>query len=165
MHAVSRSFATLAAVAALGLPAIVVAQDDAFDRTPVKCLPVSNIDRTDVLDDNTIVFFMRGRKIYRNYLPKRCPGLERNDRFSYQTTSNRLCDIDTVTVLEQWGGRLSSGFTCPLGEFHPITREEFDELKAIQEDGGQRNDAISAEPVELPADAADPAAGAPPDEE
>ena len=158
MLAVSRSCATLTALAAALLPAVAGSQasqdvNDTFDRTPTECIAVSAIDRTDVIDDNTIIFFMRGKKIYRNYLPKRCPGLERHDRFAYQSNGNRLCDIDTVTVLEQWGARLSSGFTCPLGMFHPITQEDVDELKLVQQEGGRNRDAIETEPVELPPEA------------
>jgi len=145
-------FALLAAF----LPSASGAQDeDTFDRTPVDCVVVSSIDRTDVIDDQTILFYMRGNKIYRNYLPRKCPGLERNDRFSYQVTGGRLCDIDTVTVLEQWGSRLSSGFTCPLGEFHPIPLEEVEELELDSEGNRVNPNAVEVEAVELPDDAAE----------
>lgn len=148
MPAVERSLVTLAAWAGALLPAY--AQDGVLDRTPVECISVSRIDQTEILDDNTILFYMRGDEIYRNHLPRRCPGLERNERFSYRTSTSRLCDIDTVTVLEQWGARLQSGFTCALGMFHPITAEEAEELELIKKEGGRARDAIEAEPVELP---------------
>lgn len=131
-----------------GGPAL--AQDDApFDRTPTSCLSLSRVDRTRVLDDQTILFFLRGKAVYRNYLPQRCPGLAQNDRFSYESTGGRLCSVDTVTVLEQWAGRLESGFTCRLGEFHPISPEEIEELEALL-DGRKRREAVEATPVELP---------------
>jgi hypothetical protein len=151
----SRYAELTAAIAALS-PALGLAQEDDFDRTPTDCVITTNIDKTEVLDDSTILFHMRGNRIYRNSLPRRCPNLERNDRFSYRTTSNRLCDIDTITVLEQWGGSLQRGFTCSLGAFHPITAEEVEELERIKEQGGGR-DAIEAEPVELPPDEAEDA--------
>lgn len=147
-----RACATLTAFVAVSATAL--AQDDGtLDRTPADCVVVSNIDKTEVIDDYTILFFMRGNQIYRNQLPRRCPTLAREDRFSYRTTSNRLCDIDTVTVLEQRGLRLEAGFTCGLGPFHPITAEEVAELKRIQEQGSSR-DAIEVEAVELPAETA-----------
>jgi Family of unknown function (DUF6491) len=134
-------------------------EEDTFDRTPVDCISVTSIDRTDVIDDQTILFFMRGKKIYRNYLPRKCPGLQRQDRFAYETKSNRLCDIDTVTVLEQWGTRLNAGFTCPLGAFHPISPEEVEELAALAEGGAST---VDVESVELPDEESDetPASGA-----
>ena len=59
------------------------------------------------------------------------------------------------------GSRLQPGFTCPLGEFHPIAIEEVEELKELQEEGRQR-DAMKVEPAELPEDeAAEPAEAAP----
>lgn len=155
---------THAVYAALLAPSVLIAQDEEpFDRTPVECVTTVSIDRTDIIDDQTIIFFMRGKRIFRNYLPRKCPGLAREDRFSYQTTNSRLCDIDTITVLEQFGSRLQPGFTCALGEFHPIAIEEVEALKELQEEGRQR-DAIEVEPAELPEDeAAEPAEAAPED--
>lgn len=138
---------------AVALPSFSNAQDeDVFDRTPVDCISVSAIDRTDVIDDRTILFHMRGKKIYRNYLPRRCPGLDRHERFAYEVTSNRLCDIDTVTVLEQWGSRLSRGFTCGLGAFHPIPEEEVEELELDKRGNRANPNAIDVEEAELPED-------------
>jgi hypothetical protein len=122
---------------------------DAFDRTPEDCVSTPNIDRTHAIDDQTILFFMRGKKVYRNYLPRKCPNLERQNRIMYKTHGARLCDVDTITVLEQWGARLTPGFTCPLGPFHPITQEEVEDLMRKPEDV---RDAIEPEVVEQPAD-------------
>lgn len=118
-----------------------------FDRTPQSCITVSRIDRTEVIDDRTVIFHMRGRDAYRNYLPRRCPNLARNNRFMYEVRGSQLCDIDTITVLEQFGTRLDRGFTCQLGEFHPITAEDIEELKRVVEGGG---DGVESQAVELP---------------
>jgi hypothetical protein len=144
----------------------VVAQDDEpLDRTPQDCLSLASVDSTRALDDQTILFYMRGGRAYRNYLPRKCPGLERENRFMYESRGGRLCSIDTVTVLEQWGGRLERGQTCGLGEFHPLSREETEELENLADladgdtgRGWRRNrnaerpsrDAIEAQPAELP---------------
>jgi hypothetical protein len=140
--------ATLAASAAS-------AQDgeESFDRTPRKCISTSRIRNTDIIDDQTIVFHLRGnREIYRSYLARTCPGLERNDRFSYRTTSGQLCDVDTITVLEQFGTRFNPSFTCRLGEFVPITPEEAEQLALDNEDAIVSRKAITSEAVELPAE-------------
>jgi hypothetical protein len=150
----------LAAAVSSGPVTVAAQEEDTFDRTPVDCLTLSSVDRTRVLDDQTILFYMRNGKIYRNYMPRKCPGLERHDRFMYEAVSNRLCDIDSITVLEQWGGGLQRGFTCPLGPFHPISEDEIEDLEAAIEEQEEdaprrrRRDAIEAEPVELPEDAA-----------
>jgi hypothetical protein len=140
------------------------ADDDAtFDRTPRDCVITQSIARTEVLDDQTIIFYMRGKNIaYRNYLPKKCPGLKRWDRFGYQVTAGRLCNIDLITVLENsiFGVGLDKGFTCRLGDFHPLSPEDIASLK-IEKEGGPRPDSVKAKPAEVPP-AASSDSGAPP---
>lgn len=126
------------------------AQDDgAFDRTPQDCVVVSAIDQTEALDDQNIIFRMRGDKVYRNHLPRKCPGLERENRFMYETRGGRLCSIDTITVLEQFGVSLQRGFTCRLGEFVPLSPDEIEDLDFREEEDTPRRGVIRAEPVEL----------------
>jgi hypothetical protein len=135
------------------------AADAAFDRTPRDCVTITDIRQTRAVDDRTILFYMRGRdRIYRNYLPRECPGLMREDRISYKTSTSRLCDVDLITVLEQLGGGLRPGFTCPLGEFTPITKEEAEDLLTAKEDLGRKRRAIKSKPAELPPSEAAPEA-------
>src|SRR6185295_6259259 len=146
-------------VSALALPWLVAgssasrADDDAtFNRTPRDCVITQSIARTDILDDQTIIFYMRGKNIaYRNYLPKKCPGLKRWERFSYQVTAGRLCNIDLITVLENstFGPGFDRGFTCRLGDFHPLSPEDIASLR-IEKEGGPRPDAVKTKPAEVP---------------
>jgi hypothetical protein len=157
-------------VSALALPWLLAgstatyADDDAtFNRTPRDCVITQSIARTDILDDQTIIFYMRGKNIaYRNYLPKKCPGLKRWDRFGYHVTAGRLCSIDLITVLENSivGVGFDQGFTCRLGDFHPLSPEDIESLK-IEKEGGPRPDAVKTKPVEVPP-AANSDSGAPP---
>jgi hypothetical protein len=122
-----------------------------FDRTPHDCVTVTDIRKTLAVDDRTLLFYMRGNnRIYRNYLPRQCPGLERENRIGYSTSTSRLCDVDLVTVLEHFGTGLRPGFTCPLGDFIPITREEAEDLVAAKQDLGNKRRAIKSKPAELP---------------
>lgn len=144
---------TVAGVAAGMLPMLyastALGQDDGvFDRTPQDCVIVSRIDQTDAVDDQNIIFRMRGKQVFRNHLPRRCPGLERENRISYRTTNGRLCSIDTITVLEQWGVGFRDGFTCRLGEFVPLSPAEIEELDA-REDGRAGQSAIETSEVEI----------------
>jgi hypothetical protein len=135
------------------------AQDDgAFDRTPQDCVIVSSIDETEAIDDQNIIFRMRGNKVYRNHLPRKCPGLERENRFMYETRGGRLCSIDTITVLEQFGVGLQRGFTCRLGEFVPLSPDEVEDLDFRETGETPGRDAIRAEPVELDEAASEPTA-------
>ncbi len=148
----------IAAAALYALP--VSAQNDAasddsarFDRTPRDCILASRIDRTEVIDDNTIIFHMRSRgEAYVNYLPQRCPNLGREKRFTYERRTANLCDDTTITVLELTG--FGPGFTCRLGEFNPITEAEIAEIRSVAGQRG-RGEAVDVEQVELPDDADD----------
>jgi hypothetical protein len=134
-------------------------EDGALDRTPRDCLYVSSVRRTEVLDDQTIIFYMRGNKVaYRNYLAHKCPGLARSGRFMYEVHMSRLCSIDTITVLEQWGVGLQPGFTCRLGDFYPLSPAEVASMKIEKERGTRPDESVDVEPVKP----ADPAGDAPP---
>jgi hypothetical protein len=136
--------ALLLAVAGGGTGAWAQADDvDTFDRTPVDCVIVNNIRRTEILDDQTIVFHMRGSRIFLNHLPRSCPTLEREERFAYRTSGGRLCAVDTITVIERTG--FGGGFTCPLGQFHPVTVEEIQELR-------EGPSGVEVSPAEVPED-------------
>lgn len=119
----------------LAAAAFLVAADDASaqadeerDMSAVQCLRVVDIDGIDIVDSQTLIFRMRGGDVYRNDLPHRCPGLRRNDTLMYRTSVGRLCNVDVITVLEDWGFGFTPGASCGLGMFHPVTEEIADEL-------------------------------------
>ena len=90
-------FSVLAALLGLTVALPLTAQDDeVIDRTPEDCVSLSRVSRTKVIDDNTILFYMRGRRIYRNILDRECPGLEREGRFTYrvQGLDQRLVGVE-----------------------------------------------------------------------
>lgn len=109
------------------------AQDD-FDRTPADCVRASNIRSTLVVDDQTILFYMRGNRVFQNRLPEDCPRLGKERRFSYERRVGqrvgRLCSIDAITVLESFSVT-PFGATCRLGKFHPITVTEADVISGV----------------------------------
>ena len=84
---------------------------------PENCLQLIRIRETRVRDGQTIDFVMVNGDVYRNTLPFECPGLAFDERFSYRTSINRLCNVDTITVFDSTGMR---GATCGLGQFQPI---------------------------------------------
>jgi len=144
-----RLLVTLAA-AALFAPWVVHADEKKadIDRTPVDCIITRNIDKTDIIDDQTILFYMKGKNkpIYRNYLPSKCPNLESSDRFGYAVTSSRLCKVDLIQALP----RVGIPIPCRIGEFTPISAEEVEELHAVHDKGRRGGDKIDVKPVEPP---------------
>jgi len=103
----------------------------ADDPEALRCVQITQIDRTKVVDDENIFFYMKGGTVYRNQLPRACPGLSREQRFMYKVPTGRLCDLDVITVLMDLGGGLREGASCGLGRFHPIDPEEAEELIEI----------------------------------
>ena len=146
----ARVVAALSACVA-ALSSTSAAQDDEeADNEPVRCLSMSSIRSTKVVDDSTVLFFHGRGRIYVNRLDRECLGLLRTGRFTYQVQSGarhtRLCSTDSITVLESTG----RGFNCGLGMFEPIESEE-----ALE----PRSRAVTSAPVEPPP-AAEPRAPA-----
>ncbi len=88
----------------------------------VNCIDTGRIDSTNVVANDVIDFKMRGGKVFRNTLPYSCSGLVFEDRFSYRTSTNRLCNVDTIRILHSYGGRLEEGVGCGLGKFQPVEK-------------------------------------------
>jgi hypothetical protein len=88
----------------------------------VTCIDTHRIDSTNIVANNVIDFKMRGGKVFRNTLPYSCSGLVSEDAFSYRTSISRLCNVDTIRVLHNYGGRLEEGVGCGLGKFQPVEK-------------------------------------------
>ena len=102
--------------AEVSAPAVTVAG------APVDCVLVDRIRNTVVHDDYTIDFVLTGGDVYRNTLPNRCPGLGFEERFAYEASTGRLCQVDTITVLQP--GAAGRGPRCGLGAFVPVRYAE-----------------------------------------
>ena len=97
------------------------------------CVNINRIARTEIIDARNILFHMRGGDIYRNVLPRRCPGLDDGDPISYQPRTGQLCDIDTITVLTQTGVGFMQGPSCRLGKYYLINEAEAEAIREESE--------------------------------
>ena len=86
------------------------------------CVSLVKIRHTEVLDGQTILFHMNGRKTLVNHLPRKCPGLKFHKAFSYKTSIGKLCKTDIIRVYE--GDYF--GAACGLGWFEPYEKPEED---------------------------------------
>lgn len=129
-----------------GSPLVFAADEAADEDTAERCISLSRISRTEVVDDYNILFYMRGDKIYQNRLPHRCPGLKRERRFMYRTSLSQLCDLDIITVLYSAGPGFSPGPSCGLGRFYPISRDEAEALREAPPVIREEGDVPTAEP-------------------
>jgi len=127
----------------LGLPTIMPSfAEEVDDDNSRRCVNIRKLKRTEVVEDQHILFYMFGKTIYVNVLERRCGGLARERRFSYSTYGGSLCSFDTIEVLSDFGGDLHTGASCRLGRF-VLTSEE--EIEAAREK--------SLEPAEIVAPA------------
>lgn len=97
--------------------------DEEMDTDARRCINGS-IRSTRVVDDSSILFYMRGRSIYHNILRGRCAGLLREGRFSYYRTTSSLCRMDSIRVLYVAGAGLEEGRSCSLGYFYEVTKDD-----------------------------------------
>ena len=95
------------------------------------CVRRSMIDTTRIIDDRTILFYMRGPNIFLNKLPRRCSGLKISGTFGYDTRTNELCNVDIIAVMQDFGGQIRPGVRCGLGKFQPVTEEQVALIKEV----------------------------------
>lgn len=88
-------------------------QTDTFEN----CIRPQRIKRTKVLDDTHIIFEMRGKKVFLNTLDFKCSRLGFERKFAYSIYGSRLCNTDTISVLDSFMGA-SGG--CGLGKFQVL---------------------------------------------
>ncbi len=86
------------------------------------CITISHIQRTEVIDDQTVLFYMTGGQIRKMTLAFRCPTLAFYKSFSYRTFTTRLCArVDEIVA--------RSGSHCPIGNIQPISKADAAALK------------------------------------
>ena len=123
-----RLFKPWAAALAITIPALpALAEQKKADEMvavgePVSCIQPSRIRSTNVRDDQTIDFTMINGDVYRNKLPYRCPGLGFEEKFAYKLSTNDLCSVDIITVLQSGGMGLMQGASCGLGSFQTVPK-------------------------------------------
>ena len=106
------------------------AQEAAQAKQPKSCLFLPSIDSLEIIDSQNIAFKMKNHGYYLNKLPYKCPMLDKYKVIMYKTPLNSLCDLDIIDVLDPVGGALQYYGSCGLGQFHPATREEIQQLKS-----------------------------------
>jgi len=94
------------------------------------CISISHIQRTEVIDERTVLFYMTGRQIKKMTLAFRCPTLTFYKSFSYRTYTTRLCArVDEIVA--------RGGSHCPIADITPISAKDAAELKQAARDRGK----------------------------
>jgi hypothetical protein len=112
------------------LSSAVVAEEPVHDHDGIHCLQLNLISSSEVLDEQHLAFRMKNKELFLNTLPRGCPGLSRQTPFMYRTSLSQLCDLDIITVLDDFGFGLRPGASCGLGLFVPMEQQDLDDFKA-----------------------------------
>jgi len=112
--------APLALAAEPAAPAPDAKKENKLPEGALRCVSLHQIRGTRVVDAQTILFEMGGKKTLANRLPRKCPGLAFEKRFAYKTSLNQLCNTDVITVITSIG----AGASCGLGYFEPWVAPE-----------------------------------------
>ncbi len=104
-----------------------------------RCLQLSRLDRTEVLNDHQILFQTQGHKSYVNTLPYPCPGMRRDSTLMFRTSIDLVCDVDVVTIVDQLGWGLQPRASCGLGKFDPVDEDEVKQLRNAARGGDAKN--------------------------
>lgn len=76
--------------------------------------PTGSIDHTHVVNPQTVLFYMRDGKVWKNSLKSPCPGLLYHG-FTFVTHQDEVCsNAQAIQVIV-------TGEVCQLGEFAPYT--------------------------------------------
>lgn len=102
---------------------------------PERCLQLSRVESTEVLNNRQILFSTIGRHHYLNTLPYPCPGLRRGATLLFRTSIDLVCDVDVVTVLNTMGWGMQPGASCGLGKFEPLDEAEVEQLRGAPGSG------------------------------
>lgn len=128
MKATLSGLLVLVVLAGFAAPADAQEEEGERDMDATHCVSIRSIDAIDIVDGRNLIFRMRNGDVFRNRLPRQCPGLRRNGTLMYRSSVGQLCSIDIITVLENRGFGFFPGASCGLGMFEPITKDIADEL-------------------------------------
>lgn len=125
------------------------ANADYLDRTPVRCVTLPRVRDTEVIDDRTILFSLRGGDHYLNVMDQTCFGLESSRRFILESRTSRLCSSDLIQPFRQFGSTIAPGIFCRIGEFHPLTQAEADMLEMDADELAAARRSVVLTPLEV----------------
>ena len=124
-------------------------EEDSDESRYDRCISVRSVRSTDIINDNMIVFRMVGRKRYLNKFARRCYGLSREGRFTYESHMQRLCSGDHIKVFMDPGASIQAGSACRLSEFQLLTEREVEEIYPSRAETPEPEEVSPAEVEEI----------------
>jgi hypothetical protein len=149
----SLKFVWLASLLALLHPGTLLADEEEEKQekpeNAVSCVNTSRIRNTTIVDDSSILFYMRGKTVYLNVLRRQCRGLAREGRFSYRSSTGSLCHLDSIRILYGTAGGMREGASCGLGYFQEVTEEDLELILEREPAPPQAEPLPPAEPEDM----------------
>jgi hypothetical protein len=102
----------IAAATAMAFHASAMAADSS-EKPLVRCIDITRMQSSKVVDNQTIILKMRGGPDYKMTLAHRCPGLKMQQTWRHDAKSlAKLCEVDTIEVpVNTAGNALDNNFT------------------------------------------------------
>lgn len=88
--------------------------------TPRDCIPTSDSEGPQIIDDHTLLYKPVGRTLWRNDLASACPGLRPYTTLIVEVHGGQLCRNDRFRVLDP-GSSIPSAY-CLFGKFTPYEK-------------------------------------------
>jgi len=136
-----RQFVALTVFAFSQLWPLTARVDDAVDRKPIDCLALGTVRQQVVVDDATILYFLKDGRVYVNVLKLGCPGLKEFGPTYPQRIGGRNPGAARACAGYHIWANPASGeqrlepkgpnpphILCPLGQFFPISEEATEEM-------------------------------------
>lgn len=95
------------------------------DKPLVRCIDITRMSSSKVIDNQTIILKMRGGPDYKMTLAHRCPGLKMQGTWRHDARSlAKLCEVDTIEVpVHPAGSVLDNNFTpCIIDSITEIAK-------------------------------------------
>lgn len=73
------------------MPALAIAAPKKPKKPAPQCIFLPTVKKTDVIDNQTILFYLSGKKIKKMSLTRKCSSLKFYKFFSYKVSTNKLC--------------------------------------------------------------------------
>ncbi|MFN3233370.1 MAG: DUF6491 family protein [Alphaproteobacteria bacterium] len=120
----------------------VLAQDEGAEQASeplVRCIDVSRIRNSKVVDNQTIILYMRGGPDYKMTLAQRCSGLKMNKSWRHDAGGlGKLCEVDVIEV-----PILTSGSVLSKSNFRPCIIDSIVEYDEAAEEAAEAAEAAA----------------------
>ena len=93
-----------------------------------RCIDMGRINNTRILDRQHVAFRLSARRIYVVKLVSPCRSLDYDDVLSLNSTSGRLCRLDSIHTIDRASG--IPGVPCQIDSFRQVSPEQYQFLRA-----------------------------------